>query len=101
MTRDEIALARARRQSEASRARLTETLVELQNRLKPKALIEDALEEIREKTDELAEQAIDTVRRRPFTAAAVALAVLAWLFRAPILSAIGDLLGMGETEESD
>jgi ElaB/YqjD/DUF883 family membrane-anchored ribosome-binding protein len=103
MTRDEIALVRARRESEASRARLTGTLIELQNRLKPKALIEDALEDIREKADELAEQAIETVRRRPFASAAVVLAVLAWLFRAPILSAIGNMLGMNgkETEESD
>lgn len=92
MNREEIRLLRARRESAAARARLTGTLVELQNRLKPKALIEEALEDLREKADEIAADAIETVKQRPFTTAAIVLAVLAWVFRAPILSALGDLV---------
>lgn len=89
MTREEIRLARARLESAEARARLTGTLIEVQNRLKPKALIEEALEDLREKADEIAADAIETVKKRPFTAAILVVAVLAWIFRAPILSAIG------------
>lgn len=92
MSRDEIRLARARRESAEARARLTGTLIEVQKRLKPKALIEEALEDLREKADEIAADAIETVKKRPFTAAAFVVAVLAWVFRAPILSAIGDVV---------
>lgn len=97
MTREEIRLAGARRESSAARARLTGTLIELQNRLKPKALIEEALEDLREKADEIAAEAIETVKKRPFTTAAIVLAVLAWVFRAPILSALGDLVDRMKT----
>jgi thioesterase domain-containing protein len=102
MNREEMRLFRARRDSAAARARLTGTLIELQNRLKPKALIEEALEDLREKADEIANEAIETVKQRPFTTAAIVLAVLAWVFRAPILSAVSDLFErMKATRDGD
>lgn len=101
MSRDEVRLARARQESSVARARLTGTLVEVQKRLKPKALIEEALGDLREKADDIAADAIETVRKRPFAAAAVAVAVLAWIFRTPILSAIGDAVERMRTPRAE
>jgi len=102
MNREELRLFRARRDSAAARARLTGTLIELQRRLKPKALIEDAMDDLREKADEIVNETIETVRRRPFTSAAIVVAVLAWVFRAPILSALSGLFDkVKATREAD
>jgi len=92
-------LVRARRQSEAARTRLTGTLVEIQNRLRPAALIDEALEDLREKADEMAHDAIEMVKARPLTAAGVVLAVLAYLFRGQLLDALGAVLDRAKATE--
>jgi hypothetical protein len=88
MKLDELRLLRARRASTAARARLTGTLVELQHRLRPKVLFDDAVEEVREKADEIVRDAIDAAKQRPVAAAAIVLGIVAWLFRGKLASLV-------------
>jgi hypothetical protein len=88
MKLDKLRLQRARRDSVAARTRLTGTLVELQHRLRPKVLINDAIEEVREKADEMVRDTIDAAKQRPAAAAAIILGVFAWLFRGKLLGII-------------
>jgi hypothetical protein len=101
VNREELLLARARRESASARTRLTGTLVELQHRLRPKVLIEDAIDDLRDKADELTASALDAAKQRPFTAAAIVLAVVAWLFRGRLIEAVEGLMGLRATEEDD
>lgn len=94
-------VARARRQSVRARERLTGTLVEIQNRLRPGALLEDAMEDLRLKADEMAQEAVDLVRNKPATVAGVVLAVIAYLFRGQLLDALGVLLKRGDETEDE
>lgn len=100
MKLDELRLKRARRDSVAARARLTGTLVELQHRLKPKVLMEDAIEEVREKADEIVKEAIDAAKQRPAAAAAIVLGIVAWLFRGRLLAMIKSLFAPSKATDN-
>ncbi|MBB5687255.1 DUF3618 domain-containing protein [Sphingobium boeckii] len=77
----ELRLIRARLHSQRARARLTNTMVEMQARLRPAALIEDAVDELRERASEGAREALAFVKARPATAAGIVAAALVYLFR--------------------
>ena len=79
----EVAAARA--EVDRSRARLMATAHELQERLKPRALARDAWEGAKDKGAGLAEDAVDTVRARPFAATGVAAAIAVFLAREPLI----------------
>lgn len=88
MSRTERELVRARSDATQARSRLTGTLIGLQQRLKPSALLEEAVEELREKAEALAKEGIETIKARPVATAGAVAAVLVYLFRGPLWDAI-------------
>lgn len=100
ITDDELRRAEAR--SAQARQTLTATIVEIQQRLNPRNLMEDAGQELREKAVELFDQGIAQARARPGMVAAIAAAILAYLLRGPIFRMIWGLIARnGETEPDD
>ena len=84
-------LISARREAEAARRRLTATMSELQQRLKPATLATNAWEGVKDKSGELAEDAVQAVKARPVAVSAVLAAFTLFLARAPIKSAVTSL----------
>jgi hypothetical protein len=83
-------LAEAKREAERARARLAATLAELQARLKPATLASNAWEGVKDKSGELADDAVQAVKGRPVAVSAALAAFTLFLARAPIKSAIAD-----------
>jgi ElaB/YqjD/DUF883 family membrane-anchored ribosome-binding protein len=80
-------LERAKREAEASRARLESTLGTLQQRLKPKTLVNDAWEGVRDKSSDIADEAMQAVKERPGMASAAVAAFVVFLARNPLRKA--------------
>ena len=98
MTGDDEDLATAKRSAESARARLAGTLVDIQARLKPKALLHEAAQDLKEAAQEIARDGLDSLKRHPLTLAG-ATAALGLLFaRGPIRHAIDAY--MDETPEA-
>lgn len=70
-----------------TRAALIETVRELQQRLQPKTLANEAWEKAKEKGADLAEDAVDAVRKRPVAVGGVVAALTMFLAREPIKDA--------------
>jgi Protein of unknown function (DUF3618) len=98
MSADELRLAK--QEAERARHRLAATAAELQQRLKPGALAHNAWSGVKDKSGELADDAVEAVKARPMPVAAVLAAFTLFLARAPIKSAVGRLLD-GEDPEAD
>ena len=79
----------ARIEAERARARLMETARELQERLSPAVLAQNAWEGAKSKGADLAEDAVDAVRRRPAIAGGVAAAIALFLAREPLIDMAG------------
>ncbi|RJF91340.1 hypothetical protein [Sphingomonas cavernae] len=88
MSRTERELVRARQEATRARSQLTGRLVEIQGRLKPSALIEELVEDLREKADELTQEGLALVKERPVATAGVAVTLLAWFFRGTLWDAL-------------
>lgn len=95
MTADIIA---ARHEAEAARRRLTATVAELQQRLKPATLATNAWEGVKDKSGELADDAVQAVKSRPVAVSAVLAAFTLFLARAPIKSAVTSLFSDDDEE---
>jgi hypothetical protein len=94
-------LVQARREAETARRRLTSTMNELQQRLKPATLATNAWEGVKDKSGELADDAVQAVKARPVVVSAVLAAFTLFLARAPIKSAVASLFsGDGEEPEA-
>ena len=94
-------IVRARKEAELARQRLTATVGELQHRLSPGTLAGNAWEGVKDKSGELADDAVEAVRARPVAAGAALGAVLLFLARSPIKSAASRLFGAdGEQEQT-
>lgn len=81
-------LERQRAEAKAARMRLTGTLVTLQERLKPGALIDEAVGELRMKASDLAQEGMEMVRTRPVAVVGFGVALAAYAFRGSLWSAI-------------
>jgi hypothetical protein len=79
-------LERARIEAERARRRFTDTLGEVQYRLKPGTLADNAWTGVKDKSSELADEAVEAVKARPVAAAGAAAAFLLYLARKPIIS---------------
>jgi hypothetical protein len=90
--KDSGEIADARLQVERSRSRLMSTAQELQERLSPKTLARGAWEGAKMKGADLAEDAVDAVRSRPYAATGVVAAIAMVLAREPILDLAGKLV---------
>jgi hypothetical protein len=81
-------LTRAKSEAEQARRRLAATLAELQARLKPGTLASNAWEGVKDKSGELADDAVQAVKGRPVAVSAALAAFTLFLARAPIKAAI-------------
>lgn len=94
-------LEQAKMRRERAQLRLAGTLGALQQRLKPTALAEQAWSGVRDKSSELADDAIQAVKARPVAASGLIAAFALYLAREPIMSAASRLLGRGENGKAD
>ena len=85
-------IAAARIETERSRARVMATAHELQERLKPGTLARDAWEGAKVKGADLAEEAVDAVKARPYAATGVLAAIAMFLAREPLIDLAGKLV---------
>ena len=92
MSGTERDIRRAREATMIARAQLADTMSEIQLRLNPRTLINDAWLGVRDRGEAMAEDAVNLARARPFTAAALVAAVIAFLAREPIWNALSSLL---------
>lgn len=87
-------IAAARAEVDRRRARVMATAHELQERLSPKTLAKGAWQGAKEKGADLAEDAVDAVKARPFAATGVIAAITMFLAREPLIDlasrAVGD-----------
>ena len=81
----------ARIEVERSRAQMLDTAKLLQRRLEPGKLTRDAWQSAKEKGADLAEDAVDAVRRRPYAAGGVVAALALFIAREPVMELFGKL----------
>ena len=91
MTLSTDRIERARMESERARKQLASTMGALQHRLRPATLMSSAWDGVREKSEALAEDAVQAVKDRPLAFSGVGAAVLLFLAREPIRRAIAGL----------
>jgi len=70
-----------------TRAALLDTMRELQQRLQPKTLVNEAWEKAKDKGADLAEDAVDAVAKRPVAVGGVVAALVMFLAREPLKKA--------------
>ena len=83
----------ARADAEQAQQRLVATLQELQQRIAPGTLARDAWDGAKAKGADLAEDAVDAVKRRPVAAGGVVAALALFLAREPLMGLAGKALG--------
>ena len=81
----------AKIEADRARARLMESARELQERLSPGTLAQNAWEGAKIKGADFAEDAVDAVRRRPALAGGVVAALTLFLAREPLIDFAGKL----------
>ena len=86
-------VAAARIEAERARARLMTSAHELQERLSPRTLARGAWEGAKIKGADLAEDAVDAVRRRPAIAGGIVAALTLFLAREPLMDLAGQVTG--------
>jgi len=93
----------AKQDAERARARLAVTAAEIKARLNPGSIAQEKWAEVREKVVDTSTRAVAEVKARPRVAAAVGVAVTAFLFRGLIGKGISALRGKAgdETEDQD
>jgi hypothetical protein len=84
-------VAAARIEVERTRAALLDTAKELQQRLQPRTLASEAWEKAKIKGADLAEDAVDAVKKRPVAVGGVVAALTMFLARDPIKDAAVNL----------
>ena len=89
--KDNAQITAARAEVDRRRARVMDTAHELQDRLSPKVLANNAWQGAKEKGADLAEDAVDAVRARPLTATGVVAAITMFLAREPLIDLAGRL----------
>jgi hypothetical protein len=79
----------ARLEAEEAQTRLVDRLHELQQRIAPRSLARDAWEGAKSKGADLAEDAVDAVRKRPVAATGALAALALFLAREPLMDLAG------------
>jgi hypothetical protein len=95
-------IEQAKREAVRARTRFEQTLAAVQQRLKPGNLAEEAWDGVKDKSADLADNALQAVKSRP-KAVSLALGALAiFLARQPLKRAVNRLIsGDGESNEPD
>ena len=91
MTRETPEVVAARLETERARARLMDSAQRLQARLSPGTLASNAWQGAKEKGADMAENAVDAVRKRPIAATGVVAAIALFLAREPLIDLAGKL----------
>lgn len=91
MKPDTPQVATARIEAERRRARLMDTAHRLQERISPGTLASNAWQGAKEKGADMAENAVDAVRKRPLAATGVVAAITLFLAREPLMDLAGKL----------
>lgn len=86
-------LIAARAKAEASKAALTNTVHQLQYRLKPSTLASDAWHGVRDKSSGYADKGLHAVTEHPAAAGGAIAAVVLFLLRGPLASVLTSLFG--------
>ena len=86
----------ARAEVERTRQRLIGTFDELQQQFAPHTLMREAWETARDKGVDLAENAVDAVRKRPVAATSVVAAIALFIAREPLMDLAGKVTGKGK-----
>ena len=89
----------ARREADAARERLLATASELQERLRPGTIASNAWEGVKDRSGELADDAVGAVKDRPVAAASLLAAFTLFLARKPIRSAVSRLFAKEPDED--
>jgi hypothetical protein len=92
-------LVAARAQADAARARLMDTVAELQQRLKPGTIAGQAWEGVKGKTGDMAGDAVEAVKARPIIVSTALAAFTLFLARSPIRSAVSRLFSSDEDDD--
>ena len=92
-------LTRARREAAIARRRLEQTVTELQARLRPGTLASNAWQGVKERSGDMAEDAVEAVKARPVIVSAALAAFGLFLARAPIKSAVARLFAAEADED--
>lgn len=92
MTHESASVADARRRADQARAQLMATCDDildyahgLQQKLKPSHLAKDAWEATKSKSADIAEDAVDAVRKRPVAATGAVAAIALFIAREPLM----------------
>ena len=97
MSANELRLAK--QEAELARRRLAATAAELQQRLKPGTIASNAWAGVKDKSGEIADDAVEAVKARPVPVAAALTAFTLFLARAPLRSALSRMFsGRGEDD---
>ena len=91
MKLDSPQVAAAHIEAERRRARLMDTAQRLQERISPGTLASNAWQGAKEKGADMAENAVDAVRKRPLAATGVVAAITLFLAREPLMDLAGKL----------
>ena len=95
-----VELTVAKQEAERARRRLAATAAELQQRLKPGTIASNAWAGVKDKSGEMADDAVEAVKARPVPVAAALAAFTLFLARAPIKSAVSWIFS-GKDEDDD
>ncbi|HEX8238690.1 MAG TPA: DUF3618 domain-containing protein [Allosphingosinicella sp.] len=99
MSAGEISMAK--QEAERARRRLAATAAELQQRLKPGTIAHNAWAGVKDRSGEIADDAVEAVKARPVPVAAVLTAFTLFLARAPLKAAVSRLFSGGDEEDDD
>lgn len=100
MSNDSPQVTAARIEVERTRARMMETTHDLQDRLKPKTLAQNAWEGAKVKGADYAEDAVDAARKRPLAAGGIAAGIALFLARKPLKDLVGKFRNGGADKHS-
>ena len=101
MTPEAIRIEQAKREVEQARRQLASTLGALQYRLKPANLMSSAWDGVCEKSGEMADEAMQTVKERPIAASGVVAAVAVFLAREPLWRLVSGFFGDTDQDAAD
>lgn len=97
----EADIVRARAEAAAAKHRLLGSAHELQARLSPTTLAQDAWDGIRDRSETVAVEVSHAVSKRPVVAGAAAASVAALLVRKPLGRLFGKLTGRSKNSDGD
>ena len=86
---------------ERTRATLIDTARELQQRLQPKTLVREAWESAKNKGADIAEDAVDAVKRRPVATSGIIAAIAMFLAREPIKDGVSRIYDAMTSDEEE